>query len=62
MGYNGGMGPAPTSPIKGRAEWAAMVPTRVNEKKRYIITADDVVNIRIVLGMARTVQDVIDNG
>lgn len=59
------MQPLPTAPDPGRRAWARLVMLQAEHRRfesRKPISGDDVTNVKIVLGLANTVQEVIDNG
>lgn len=61
--HRGTPGPVPTMPDGGRAQWARearVYAERVKYAARTPISVDDITNLRIVLGTAQTVQDVIE--
>jgi hypothetical protein len=61
----GRMEALPTAPDLGRRLWAQFAKIEADHRRfesRPVIGADDITNLRIVLGTAKTVQDVIDNG
>lgn len=53
----------PTAPDTERAAWALKVQIEADHRKyedRKVISADDIMNLRIILGTSKDVRDVIN--